>query len=315
MSDPPSYAPFRHQTRPLVWSNRTLMQTVDQAVGVCIRVPIRAFIVVLLFGLFSLATLVLRLFSRLTGQIVDDRQSFFNRIFRACLRYSIRLLFLTIGLAVEERGQQNRGRVIVANHISFFDVLYFCQRSECPSFIAKRSLQSVPVIRLFLENLSCIFAGRSESQSSSESASELFRKRAADPSSPPILIFSEGTTSNGRFVMPFKSGAFAPALPIQPCALSYPVSPCGVSLAWESVPLPYLLFRILAAKSHRMCVQWLPLYSPSADEQKSAALFANSVRNQIATALAVPLTDYGIADKLQYHDDVRQGKTHWQLDR
>ena len=39
---------------------------------------------------------------------------------------------------------------------------------------------------------------------------------------PQTLIFPEGTTTNGRLLITFKSGAFIPAVPVQPCVISYP---------------------------------------------------------------------------------------------
>ena len=37
-----------------------------------------------------------------------------------------------------------------------------------------------------------------------------------------LLIFPEGTTTNGRLLITFKSGAFIPGVPVQPCVISYP---------------------------------------------------------------------------------------------
>lgn len=36
---------------------------------------------------------------------------------------------------------------------------------------------------------------------------------------PPVLLFPEGTTSNGKYVLSFKKGAFAPFEPIKIYAL------------------------------------------------------------------------------------------------
>ena len=39
---------------------------------------------------------------------------------------------------------------------------------------------------------------------------------------PSVLLFPEGTTTNGRTLISFKLGAFAPGFPIQPVVIRYP---------------------------------------------------------------------------------------------
>lgn len=39
---------------------------------------------------------------------------------------------------------------------------------------------------------------------------------------PPILIFPEGTTTNGHCLIDFKRGAFVPAVTVQPIVIKYP---------------------------------------------------------------------------------------------
>lgn len=50
---------------------------------------------------------------------------------------------------------------------------------------------------------------------------------------PQILIFPEGTCSNGHAVVQFKPGAFGPGLPVQPVAIRYPNRTNTVSWTWE----------------------------------------------------------------------------------
>jgi 1-acyl-sn-glycerol-3-phosphate acyltransferase len=45
----------------------------------------------------------------------------------------------------------------------------------------------------------------------------------------PMLLFPEGTTSNGRYLLPFRTGAFLAGVPVRPVVLSY--SSCGGGLA------------------------------------------------------------------------------------
>lgn len=36
------------------------------------------------------------------------------------------------------------------------------------------------------------------------------------------MLFPEGTTSNGRFMLSFQNGAFVPGYPVQPVVVRYP---------------------------------------------------------------------------------------------
>lgn len=57
---------------------------------------------------------------------------------------------------------------------------------------------------------------------------------------PPLLIYPEGTTSNGKICYLFKKGAFLAEKKIRPYTLTY--SNGTVSPAWEVVQfLPYII--------------------------------------------------------------------------
>lgn len=49
-----------------------------------------------------------------------------------------------------------------------------------------------------------------------------WQRRAASTEFPSVLLFPEGTTTNGRNLISFKLGAFAPGFPIQPVVIRYP---------------------------------------------------------------------------------------------
>eukprot|EP01052_Picozoa_sp_SAG31_P057135 SAG31_NODE_16742_length_698_cov_0.607679_1_plen_215_part_01 len=57
---------------------------------------------------------------------------------------------------------------------------------------------------------------------SRKTAKESIIQRAHDNTFPPVLIFPEGTCTNGRGLISFKYGAFYPGSPIQACCVSFP---------------------------------------------------------------------------------------------
>lgn len=48
-----------------------------------------------------------------------------------------------------------------------------------------------------------------------------------------VFFLVEGTTTNGDFLLPFKSGAFLSGAPVQPVILRYPYQ--RLSPAWDSI--------------------------------------------------------------------------------
>ncbi len=57
--------------------------------------------------------------------------------------------------------------------------------------------------------------------------SDLVRQRMQEmaagwlPHARPLLLFPEGTTTNGRYLLPFKTGAFLAGEPVQPVVIRY----------------------------------------------------------------------------------------------
>ena len=91
--------------------------------------------------------------------------------------------------------------------------------AHCPGFVAKASVADVPFIGTIATSIQTIFISRG-SKSSKETTKELLVKRGSSGSEfPPVLIFPEGTTTNGVSVSQFKVGAFLAGAKVQPVAL------------------------------------------------------------------------------------------------
>lgn len=58
----------------------------------------------------------------------------------------------------------------------------------------------------------------------------------------------QGTTTNGKYMLPFKTGAFLAGAPVQPVILKY--GPDTVSPAWDSVTAFWHVFLMLANPVH-----------------------------------------------------------------
>jgi 1-acyl-sn-glycerol-3-phosphate acyltransferase len=113
----------------------------------------------------------------------------------------------------------------------------------------------------------------------------LVRRRMEDsaagrlPGSRPMLLFPEGTTTNGKYLLPFKTGAFLAGLPVKPAILRYETR--HMSPAWESIPALRHIILMLCNPVHSVTCYELPVYVPSEDERKDPRLYADNVRKHM----------------------------------
>ncbi|CAL4950233.1 unnamed protein product [Urochloa decumbens] len=182
---------------------------------------------------------------------------------------------------VNQNQPEELGRpgAIVSNHVSYVDILYHMSASF-PSFVAKESVSRLPLVGLISKCLGCIFVQRELKSSDSKGV-------------------SEGTTTNGDYLLPFKTGAFLASAPVQPVILRYPYR--RFSPAWDSMDGARHVFLLLCQFVNYMEVVRLPVYYPSEKEKGDPKLYANNVRKLIAMEGNLVLSNLGLADKRVYH--------------
>ncbi|WVY89930.1 hypothetical protein V8G54_035444 [Vigna mungo] len=211
------------------------------------------------------------------------------------------------------QSEDTRPGVIISNHVSYLDILYHMYASF-PSFVAKRSVAKLPLLGLISKCLGCVLVQRESkssdfkgvsgfwiysgrlacvgvSQLSSDSAyssvvTERIREAHQNPSAPTMMLFPEGTTTNGEFLLPFKTGGFLAKAPVLPVILTYPYQ--RFSPAWESISGVRHAIFILCQFVNYMEVIQLPTYYPSQQEQDDPKLYANNVRRLMASEVCFP---------------------------
>uniref|UniRef100_A0A0E0JHM8 Phospholipid/glycerol acyltransferase domain-containing protein n=1 Tax=Oryza punctata TaxID=4537 RepID=A0A0E0JHM8_ORYPU len=114
-----------------------------------------------------------------------------------------------------------------------------------------------------------------------------------------ILKVSQGTTTNGDYLLPFRTGAFLARVPVQPVILRYPYT--MFSPAWDSMDGARHVFLLLCQFVNYIEVVRLPVYCPSEQEKEDPKLYANNVRKLIATEGNLILSNLGLAEKRVYH--------------
>ena len=133
-----------------------------------------------------------------------------------------------------------------------------------------------------------------------------FRNRLKTKVNNHICTFPEGTTSNGKYLLKFRRGAFVLGEPVKPVVIKFPsknFSPC-----WESIKAPYHLFRVLTQFVNYCEMQFLPVYNPSEEEKKDPALYAENVRKYMAKHSGLLLSESSVEEKKEYLELIRGEK-------
>lgn len=126
-------------------------------------------------------------------------------------RFLLRVAAIRVVLENAERVDPDRPQILVANHVSWFDVLvlagYIPGRYR---FVAKKELANVPFFGPAWRACGHISIDRHDIGSAIESLGAARRKLEADR--PTVVLFPEGTRSATGELRPFKKGAFVLAI-------------------------------------------------------------------------------------------------------
>ncbi len=141
---------------------------------------------------------------------------------------------------------QDRGVLMLANHTSYFDILIL-SRTARVSFIAKQEVGSWPLFGTLARLQETVFVER-ERRSQTAAARDRIRERLKQGDA--LVLFPEGTSSDGNRVLPFRSALMGAAeieigadgqglvqhVPVQPVSVSY-VGLHGLPMGRENRPL------------------------------------------------------------------------------
>ncbi|WP_081157857.1 lysophospholipid acyltransferase family protein [Ensifer aridi] len=145
-------------------------------------------------------------------------------------RYWHRVACLLLGLRVRVHGELDHRRPLLlsANHVSWKDILVLSSVADVV-FVAKSDVKSWPIFGVLARLQASIFVERGQKRTTGQQVNEIGR-RLADGEI--VVLFPEGTTSDGNRLLDIKTslfGAAASAIPqsptgvvhVQPLAISY----------------------------------------------------------------------------------------------
>jgi lyso-ornithine lipid O-acyltransferase len=201
-----------------------------------------------------------------------------------------------------------RPLLIVANHQSWADIVVLGQAAEL-SFIAKEEVRSWPGFGLLARLQRTVFVSREKPRRVGDEADAIAERLVQGDA---MVLFAEGTTSDGNGVLPFRTALFgavegalrrsgAPHVTVQPVSVAWlaanglPLGRFGRPLAaWPgAVPLIPHLPRFLAEGSLTAEIRFgAPVRFAAGDSRK---VLARACEAEVRRLLAASLAGHGLA--------------------
>jgi len=116
---------------------------------------------------------------------------------------------LGIRLRIEGSLAKDQAVLLIANHTSWLDIPVISAVAPV-SFVAKLEVANWPFVSSLARLQRTIFVDRARRRTVGETASEMINRLNAGDT---LVLFAEGTSSDGNRVLPFKSSLFAAAKP------------------------------------------------------------------------------------------------------
>jgi 1-acyl-sn-glycerol-3-phosphate acyltransferase len=110
---------------------------------------------------------------------------------------------------------------------------------------------------------------------------------------PQIFIFPEGTTTNGKVLIRFQTGAFKAGMAVQPVLIKYqrPVITTWTKVNGGLKGFLRSILLLLATPINNISIEFLSVYEPSLQELKQPLIFADNVQQLMARHLGKEATD------------------------
>jgi len=209
--------------------------------------------------------------------------------------------------AANQKG--NSAPIIVSNHVSFIDIFLQIYNPEVPSFVAKAAIKNYPIFGAGATALKTIFLQREDKDKRGDVFQQI-RERVqefnANPiTTPPILIFPEGTTSNGEYMLSFKKGAFATATPLRMYGIKYTNK--RFNPAFDTLGIGKLFLFTLLQFWNSVTIYDLGVYYPDHLNLKGDedwTLYAEKIKFVYLKALGLKSSDMGYQDMVAYQKEL-----------
>ena len=184
---------------------------------------------------------------------LEERAEWLHESCRAGLR--------RLNISVHARGAFPRHGLLISNHLSYLDILVYSSLSPCV-FVSKKEVRSWPIFGQMACMAGTVFIDRSRSADARRVNSEMLEALSKGAV---VVLFPEGTSSDGSTVLPFRPALFEAAVeagePVTPAHLRYDVadgSPGNDVCYWGTMTFFPHLLRLLSKKGIRAAIHFAP---------------------------------------------------------
>ena len=206
----------------------------------------------------------------------------------ACICSWSKKMLHVMGISMRIEGAAHGGGVLLAaNHVSWLDITVLHAAMPQARFVSKADIQSWPLLSHLANAAGTLYLER-ERKRDALRVVHLIAQALSEGQT--VAVFPEGTTSDGRTLLPFHANLFQAAIatstPVQPVALRFADARGAISPAVEFVGATTLiesLWRVACGEGIVAHVALLPV-RPSVRTQRR--MLARALRDDIATQLA-----------------------------
>ncbi|XP_036406996.1 lysophospholipid acyltransferase LPCAT4 [Megalops cyprinoides] len=302
MEQPDSHDRTQRYPHPFVHELKlTTAQKIRGAVLGAVLFPLRVFLAALFF-LIMWPIASLRLAGLSEAERAEPIQGWRRWLLHTPVQFLSRAVFFSLGfLWIRVKGRQAGPKeaplLAVAPHSSFLDILVLVP-AGLPTVVSRSENCSLPVIGALLEFNQALLVSRKDPESRKQCVTQLRERLTSNGRWPQILMYPEGTTTNGTALIKFKPGAFMAGVPVQPVLLRYPNKLDTVRWTWKGTSWVQALWYTTSQLYTNLTVEYLPVYTPSEEEKENPALYAENVQKLMADALGIPATDYVMESRM-----------------
>ena len=188
-----------------------------------------------------------------------------------------------------------------APHSGFFDSMLITYLNFS-SVVGRKGSEKTLIFGNLTNLCQPIIVDREVTESRNNAVQQIIERVNSEHDWPPLSMFVEGTCTNRRALLKFKTGAFKPGKPVQPVCFKYDNRIMDTSSwTWDGPHWAVICWLALSQVHAPIEFIFLPTYHPNEEEKADPELFAENVRRQMSRCLDIPLTDIGYEDaKIAY---------------
>lgn len=226
--------------------DQSYLSRMEIYVGAVVLLPIRVVLFLFLFAVGQLFTFVFaKIYKIDLEHYYQPRSKLSFTIYHWVIGFLSRCAFFVFGMYYMPIREVNikdiwcdykplqdvsRAPIVISNHVSYLDMWILLHIRELPGFLAKQSITKFPVVSTYSMIQQCIYINRDEKEQRDNILKKIVErcKLVEEGKMGPLLIFPEGTTTNGRALMKFKKGAFFAERPFHVYSVMYSKDPAFV---------------------------------------------------------------------------------------